>query len=310
VIRHLGRRVLASTSVIASLMGVVAFVSVNADPRLWSQVEPRASLWFVVGLALSTAPLSAFLAATWTWLSLRTSGQLANLEASGHDPARLRLFVATSVALVLLGAALATEVFLPLARNSAGARLSWELQSRRPTAFFSGEDRLVVRAGVSLDRLADVWRWRDGSPAHLEALRWDGATWRQEGTEVPGLPSPLQLVAARPGLFELLTISELMTLGGEVRWKERLLRPVFWLLWIACALAALSRWRAPTLPSVLALGFLLVAGVTLQSLTAELAFGASTALGQWAALALAPATAAFAGWAVRGSRRPTLSPGE
>ena len=298
---HLGRRVVMLTLVIAGVVGGVAWAAVHLDPRVWSQLEPGAGFWFVVGIGLSTAPLSAFLAATWYWLFLRTSGQLSVFEASGHSPARLRLYLALAVALVLAGAALTTEAFLPQARSSAGARLSWELEARHSTVFFSGEERLVVRAGASLDHLTEVWRWREGVPVQSSDVRWDGAGWVCEGAPVLGIPSPLELIAARPSLFELLSVSELVKVGAGVRWKERVLRPLFWWLWIACALAALSAWPTSTLPSVLALGFFLVVGVTLQALSAELAFGAASQGGQWLALGTAPLASA-ALWVVAARR--------
>lgn len=302
MIVHLGRRVLALALVIAGLVGLISGVVAHLDPTLWSGLEAGAVFWFTVGTALMTAPFSTFVATTWSWHLLRASGQVAVLEASGHRPARLRRLLGWAAALALSGAALATEAFLPLARSTAGVRLSWELQAHRPTAFFSGEDRVVVRTGASLEHLSDVWRWREGLPTAWRELHWDGQGWKdREGALVPGLPSPLELIAARPYLSELLSVTELVSLGAQVRWKERLVRPFFWWLWIACALAALSAWPRPGPLSVLGLGLFLAAGVTLQGLSAELAFEATTEAGQFLALAMAPLVAGVLGWPLRRS---------
>lgn len=233
---------------------LLAAMTVLAEQGPNAATSPYRLALLALGAAVQLTPLTLLVAVVWVATDLG-GGVLDLFEASGVPRRRIVQRLSPLLLLVLVVAAASHEVTAPWTRDVLAPSILGESKRGHPVVFVNDGQKVAVRVGETLAHLTEVWTWTTGAPRHDVDLRHrDGRWYSSSGQAVAGIPSPDRLLRSRPRLFELLAIGELLGLEASGRLLsgypgvvvgERLLRPVFWWLWLTGLVGLLLRRRWP-----------------------------------------------------------------
>jgi len=290
--RYLAVRVVVYAAAASALAGLFGWATAVSETKSAWALGPSGAAWLVVGTALLAAPVAAAVAVTWLCARLGR-GPMDLLASSGVARARVGAIIGRVALALVVVSALGTELCLPFARDVLAPLLAWEKKSKTPVLWLVDDMRIAARFGARMSHMKDAWAWTDGVPERYRDLEFDGSLWRERATgRELAAPAPATLLGQRPYLFELLTVAELVEIGGGGAYAVaagRMLRPLFWWLWLAAlAHLLLARQRAAVTVATVALVWL-AAGLSTLVVTRTVAGMAAMGV----ALPLAAAAAAW-----------------